>query len=262
MMTSSGVIMPRSPWLASPGCTKKAGVPVEARVAAILRATWPDLPMPVTMTRPLDGADQVDRGDEAAARGRRGSRRRAPRCRRPRSRACATPIRSANGPVLAWCCLEGSASPCSVELSSSDISVGIAPNRRSGEQADQPPAGNNPMRRELQLCCIDCVFACLSVVLKGVGQVPPLTCLALDPHRNAAPRRKLRRGGAGSERPVLKTRGVTHGELMTRLSRLTRRQWLIVIHDLLATAAALLCTLFIRFEDAQLAERLRWIPSC
>ena len=48
---------------------------------------------------------------------------------------------------------------------------------------------------------------------------------------------------------------------MTRLSRLTRRQWLIVIHDLLATAAALLCTLFIRFEDAQLAERLRWMPT-
>ena len=45
--------MPRSPWLASPGCTKKAGVPVEASVAAILRATWPDLPMPLTTTRPL-----------------------------------------------------------------------------------------------------------------------------------------------------------------------------------------------------------------
>ena len=38
--------MPRSPWLASAGCTKKAGVPVEAKVAAILRPTWPDLPMP------------------------------------------------------------------------------------------------------------------------------------------------------------------------------------------------------------------------
>ncbi len=44
--------MPRSPWLASPGWTKKAGVPVEAKVAAILRPTWPDLPMPVTITRP------------------------------------------------------------------------------------------------------------------------------------------------------------------------------------------------------------------
>jgi hypothetical protein len=38
-MTSSDVIMPRSPWLASAAWTKKAGVPVEARVAAILRAT-------------------------------------------------------------------------------------------------------------------------------------------------------------------------------------------------------------------------------
>ena len=36
-MTSSGVTMPRSPWLASAGWTKKAGVPVEARVEAILR---------------------------------------------------------------------------------------------------------------------------------------------------------------------------------------------------------------------------------
>src|SRR5262245_22841165 len=52
MMTSSGVIMPRSPWLASLGCTKKAGVPVEASVAAILRPTCPDLPIPVTITRP------------------------------------------------------------------------------------------------------------------------------------------------------------------------------------------------------------------
>src|SRR5690606_21412360 len=50
--TSSLVIMPRSPWLASPGCTKNAGEPVLARVAAILRAIWPDLPIPVTTVRP------------------------------------------------------------------------------------------------------------------------------------------------------------------------------------------------------------------
>src|SRR5690242_1884453 len=43
--------MPRSPWLASAACTKKAGVPVEASGAAILRPTCPDLPMPVTITR-------------------------------------------------------------------------------------------------------------------------------------------------------------------------------------------------------------------
>src|SRR5688572_1876341 len=44
---------PRSPWTASAGCRKNAGVPVLASVAAILRQTMPDLPMPVTMTRPL-----------------------------------------------------------------------------------------------------------------------------------------------------------------------------------------------------------------
>ena len=42
--------MPRSPWLISAGWTKKALVPVEARVAAILPPIWPDLPMPVTTT--------------------------------------------------------------------------------------------------------------------------------------------------------------------------------------------------------------------
>ena len=53
MTTSPGAIMPRSPWLASAGCTKNAGVPVDASVAASLRAMCPDLPMPVTTTRPL-----------------------------------------------------------------------------------------------------------------------------------------------------------------------------------------------------------------
>ncbi len=43
---SSRVIMPTSPWLASPGCMKNAGVPVLARVAAILPPMCPDLPMP------------------------------------------------------------------------------------------------------------------------------------------------------------------------------------------------------------------------
>ena len=48
----AAVSIPRSPWLASAGCTNCAGVPVEASVAAILRATWPDLPIPDTITRP------------------------------------------------------------------------------------------------------------------------------------------------------------------------------------------------------------------
>src|SRR5262249_44582429 len=46
--------MPRSPWLASAGCTKNDGVPVGASVAAILRPTWPDLPIPETITRPRE----------------------------------------------------------------------------------------------------------------------------------------------------------------------------------------------------------------
>ena len=50
--TSAAVIMPRSPWLASAGCTNMAGVPVDASVAAILRPMWPLLPMPITTTRP------------------------------------------------------------------------------------------------------------------------------------------------------------------------------------------------------------------
>ncbi|MNP74782.1 hypothetical protein D3C76_1717150 [compost metagenome] len=45
--------MPMSPWLASAGCTKNAGVPVLARVAAIFLPMCPDLPMPTTTTRPL-----------------------------------------------------------------------------------------------------------------------------------------------------------------------------------------------------------------
>src|SRR5579859_5971468 len=55
------VTMPRSPWLASAGWTYIAGVPVEARVAAILRPTWPLLPMPVTMTRPPSARVRMSR---------------------------------------------------------------------------------------------------------------------------------------------------------------------------------------------------------
>jgi FlaA1/EpsC-like NDP-sugar epimerase len=47
---------------------------------------------------------------------------------------------------------------------------------------------------------------------------------------------------------------------MTGVPWLTARQWLIVIHDLLATAAALIVTFLIRFEDQALAERLDWLP--
>ena len=49
---SFSVIIPKSPWLASPGWIKNAGVPVEASVAAILLPTCPDFPMPVMITLP------------------------------------------------------------------------------------------------------------------------------------------------------------------------------------------------------------------
>ena len=68
--------MPRSPWQASVGCTKKAGVPVEANVAAIFWPTWPLLPMPVTMTRP---ARRPASPAAAASKGARHGRRAAPR---------------------------------------------------------------------------------------------------------------------------------------------------------------------------------------
>src|SRR5262245_17422813 len=47
---------------------------------------------------------------------------------------------------------------------------------------------------------------------------------------------------------------------LIQLPSLTTRQWLIVAHDLLFTAAALVATLYIRFEDTQLAPRFAWLP--
>ena len=56
--------MPRSPWLASAGWTNCAGVPVEAKVAAILRAIWPLLPMPVTIDPARDAGQDIERPAE------------------------------------------------------------------------------------------------------------------------------------------------------------------------------------------------------
>src|SRR5436309_400022 len=46
--------------------------------------------------------------------------------------------------------------------------------------------------------------------------------------------------------------------MMIRLSTFTPRMWLILAHDLLATAAAVVASFFIRFEGGGLAER--WEP--
>ena len=50
--TSSLVIIPWSPWVASPGWTKWEGVPVEAMVEAIFGEINPDFPMPETISHP------------------------------------------------------------------------------------------------------------------------------------------------------------------------------------------------------------------
>ena len=55
--------------------------------------------------------------------------------------------------------------------------------------------------------------------------------------------------------------GVADREFMVSIKRLTSRQWLIVAHDLVVTAAAFTATLIIRFEDAQLTARLAWLPT-
>ena len=48
---------------------------------------------------------------------------------------------------------------------------------------------------------------------------------------------------------------------MIRRPRITPRQWLILLHDFLATAAAFIITLEIRFDDTQMAVRAGWIPG-
>ena len=48
---------------------------------------------------------------------------------------------------------------------------------------------------------------------------------------------------------------------MIRLLRLTSRQWMIVLHDLMTTVAAIVATFFIRFEDEQLRIHLDGIPN-
>jgi FlaA1/EpsC-like NDP-sugar epimerase len=46
---------------------------------------------------------------------------------------------------------------------------------------------------------------------------------------------------------------------MLKLPTLTPRQYLIVAHDLIATALAILASFYIRFEEGGLAERLNWL---
>src|SRR5213592_2173642 len=59
MATSSRPTIPKSPCNESTGWRNAAGVPVEVKVAAILRAMSPDFPTPLTITRPFACASSV-----------------------------------------------------------------------------------------------------------------------------------------------------------------------------------------------------------
>src|SRR2546429_4984797 len=86
--TSSRPTMPKSPCSESTGWRNEAGVPVEVKVAAILRAIRPDLPTPDTMTRPFAAASSCT-ADTNGAPNRSATRRIASASRastrRPRS---------------------------------------------------------------------------------------------------------------------------------------------------------------------------------
>src|SRR3989442_1145298 len=97
--TSPRATMPRSPCTPSAGCRKYAGVPVDARVAAILRPTRPDLPMPVTMTRPAQPRSvSTARAKPASSLGTRA------RIASASSRRTRSAMRRRSGPLI---CLSG-----------------------------------------------------------------------------------------------------------------------------------------------------------
>ncbi len=66
--TSLAVSMPRSPCSASAACRKNDGDPVLANVAAIFRPISPDLPSPVTTTRPLQACKSSTAFSKRASR--------------------------------------------------------------------------------------------------------------------------------------------------------------------------------------------------
>ena len=77
---------------------------------------------------------------------------------------------------------------------------------------------------------------------------------------DAGPRHRSRRGSAMAQRPIWMARrqhgGRDRATMMIRLTNLTPRMGLILAHDLIATAVAILASFYIRFEDAGLAGAL------
>src|SRR5215471_3164149 len=54
---------------------------------------------------------------------------------------------------------------------------------------------------------------------------------------------------------------IGRGNMSVRIPRLTTRQILIVVHDIVATAAAVIASFYIRFETSGLLERLNVLPG-
>src|SRR5436853_3919156 len=52
-----------------------------------------------------------------------------------------------------------------------------------------------------------------------------------------------------------KSAGASRGDMKARLPKLTSRQFLVVVHDLVATAAAIVASFYLRFETLGLLER-------
>src|SRR5438876_4553317 len=96
MATSLRPTIPRSPWSESTGWRNEAGVPVDVKVAAILRAIRPDLPTPDTMIRPVAAASNptaaANGGPSRSATPRIAAASRAS-TRRPRSTRSVGPVR-------------------------------------------------------------------------------------------------------------------------------------------------------------------------
>ncbi len=152
--TSPAMTMPRSPWLASAGCTNNAGVPVDASVAAILRPTWPLLPMPITTTRPRHSSIACTALREAVALARRQRLQRA----RLDLEGLARPAASAR------CGVEGAAGFTRVTLDRIGI-LGVP---------DGTPARTRIMATTLELALLYLVAAVLGVVACRSLKLPPM----------------------------------------------------------------------------------------
>src|SRR5438093_4582407 len=155
--TSPRATMPMSPCTPSAGWRKYAGVPVLASVAAIFRPTSPDLPMPVTITRPAQPCIS------STAMMKRSSRR------EQSSRMPAASSRSTR-----------SASPSTLSRSISD-----------SRRATDPQHGVEQRRQIVQLQHVGTVGERPPVGEGAVGIFVDLHEEGVDPHRHRRPRQRL-----------------------------------------------------------------------